>query len=456
MSVTKLLNISSRSLQVYQNALTVTSHNIANVNNEKYSRQRVSLTADAPDRIGNITIGSGVSLKDVSRVKNNLLDKQIIAYNKQNSYTSERSQILSTIESLYSEPGPAGMNNLLNDFFDSWDKLAVDPSSIPLRQNVINASNKFNTKLESIYDGYNRIRSDIKSDAKETVNNINNSLEQIYNLNQQIFNATAVGRKASDLLDERDSVINELSKLVNINVSYDEYEVANISIGNSFAVDRKYFNSYKIDERNIDGENRIFMQTADGLVDVPVYGGKMQASIEMFNNVLPTHQSQLDAMANSLMTEVNNLHNAGYTSHNPPLTNVDFFSSYGQGVLRINNQILEDPKFIVASAEAFAGENSVALNISKLKNQKDSGGLTIGDNYSKLISDIANDKLLHSQKSESFQMVINQMNIQKTEYSGVSVDEEMVNMLKYQRSFDASARLIKVADDLLQTIINLV
>lgn len=452
MGVNKLLNISSRSLQVYQNALTVTSHNIANVNNDKYSRQRVLFNTENADKLQNYTIGSGIKLDQINRVKNNLLDLQIMAYNKQKSYTEQRSETLTSIESLYSEPGPLGMSSLINGFFDSWDKLAVDPTSIPLRQEVVNSANKFTTKLESVYDGYNRIKSDISTDLNETTSSLNNYLEQIFNLNQQVYNETAVGRQPNDLLDERDYLVGELSKLVNININYDEYNVANISIGNSFAVDRKYFNSYQIVEK----DNKLILQTKDGIVDVPLYGGKMKALQDMYNTVIPDHQSQLDEIANSLMTEVNAQHSAGYTLHSTPLTNINFFSSYGNGVLRINENILNDPKYVAAASDSTPGNNQIAINISKIKGNKLIDGLTLSDGYSKLVSDIANDKLLNDQKTDSYQMVVDQMNIQKSEYSGVSVDEEMINILKFQRSFDASAKLIQVADELLQTIIGLV
>lgn len=453
MSINKLLNISSNSLSVYQKALTVTSHNIANVNNENYSRQRALIIPEATDNLNGLIIGSGVTIEDISRVKNSLLEKQIINYNKQFGYTDQQEETLGAIEGLYSEPKDQGISTLLNKFFDSWDKLANDPSSQPYRDEVVNSANQLSTKMENIYEGTRRIQQDVRQDAVQTVEQVNLHLQNIHSLNEQIYNQVALGSSPNDLLDERDKAILELSKLVNVNVTYGENQVASISIGNSFGADRKFHNEYEVVEDN----GKIIMRAKnDTSNQITVHEGKLAALIDLHNTEIPNQLQALDDFGNALVNQINSVHSTGYSSHDTPLTGENFFESYGQGVLKINENILNDTKYIAVSKDGTKGNNELARAMAELKTYKDASGNTFEENYSKMISDIANKKKHNEQKSKSFELVIQQMNVQKAEYSGVSIDEEMVDVLKFQRSFDASAKLISIADELLKTLINLV
>jgi len=453
MAINKLLNISANSLSVYQKALTVASHNIANVNNKNYSRQKALIIPDASDKLNGLIIGSGVTIEDITRIKNDLLEKQIISYNKQYGYTDQKNQTLGAIEGLYSEPKNLGISTLLNKFFDSWDKLAKDPTSSPYRDDVINSAKQLSTKMENIYAGTRRIQQDLKQDAIQTTEQINLHLKNIHNLNEQIYNQVALGSSPNDLLDERDKAILELSELVNVNVTYGENKVANISIGNSFAADRKFHNEYEVVEEG----GKIIMRTkGDASNQISVHEGKIAALIDSHNTEIPNQLQALDDLGNAIVNKVNEIHKKGYTLHDPPLTGENFFESYGQGVLKINDNILNDNKYIAVSGDKAKGNNKFALEMAKLKTFKDSDGNTFEEKYSKIISDIANKKKQNEQKAKSFKLVIDQMNVQKAKYSAVSVDEEMVDVIKFQRSFGASAKLISIADDLLKTLINLV
>ena len=453
MAINKLLNISSSSLSVYQKALTVTSHNIANVNNKNYSRQRALIQPEISDKINGLVIGSGVTIEDISRVKNTLLEKQIISYKKQFGYSNQYKESLSAIEGLYSEPKDLGISTLMNKFFDSWNKLSTDPSSLPKRDEVINSANQLSTKMANVYDGTVRIQKDIYQDAVETVSKVNGLLSNIRNLNEQIYNQVALGATPNDLLDERDKAILDLSEIVNVNVTYGENKVASVSLGSAFGADRGYNNEFKVVEEN---NKLVIRSTSEGNAKLTLNEGKLAALVDMHNKEIPAQLAKIDTFGKTIMDEINALHSTGYSIHKPPQTGENFFESYGQGVLKINNKILSDSKYIAVSANQTVGNNDIALKISKLKDKGVINGNTFEENYTQMVSDIANKNKLSEQKAKSFELVVRQMNVQKAEYSGVSIDEEMVDILKFQRSFDASARLIKMADELLKTIIQLV
>ncbi len=453
MSVNKLFDISRTSLAAYQKALTVTSNNIANANNPNYSRQRVVLATEIPDIRAKIAFGSGVRLDSIVRVKSEITETQIRTYNQSYSFADKQSTILGQIESLLSEPSELGLSNLMNNFFNTWDELAVNPTSVPLRNNVVQTAQQMATKLENIYSGMSRIKSDLKGEGSELVEQLNGLTEQIRVLNRQVYEANATGGSSiNDLLDKRDQLVNELSQLANINVSYDEFNVANISIGGVFAVDRIQSTQFKLTEES----GKIKVTTEDGAASLTLNGGALYGISKAYNQQIPDYQSDLDTVATAIYEQVNNLHQTGYSNTEPPSTNLKFFDSYSSGVLKLNSTLVDNVNLIAISEDGTSGNNSIALAIAKIQDGNLIDGVTISEKYSNFVSGLGNDKRVQEQNLESYELVLNQLEIQKSEYSGVSVDEEMINVLKFQRSYDASAKLIRVADEILQTLLQMV
>ncbi len=452
MSISKLLNIGQQGLAAYQQALAVTSHNIANANNTSYSRQRVSLTTQTPDTRMSGSLGSGVKMEDVTRVKDNLTDSQLRQYYSQNSMATKQSGYLSQVESMINEPSDSGLSSLINKFFNSFSELAVTPDSLPLRQNVTQAAQQMSGKLQSIYSGIQQIKPDLKAEADATVKTINESLKTIQTLNTQIFEARLTGNTPNDLMDTRDKAINDLSKLANINVTFDKDNTAIVSMGGIMAVDKASAMQFQSVEEN----GQLKIKTSDGSTSMALQGGELGSISQLYNTVLPGLTKKLDDTATKIMTQVNKLHAAGSTIDNPPQTGIAFFDSYKDGVLSVNKAIVDDPKKIAASSDGTSGNNTIASQIANLQDQKMSDGLTIGDTYAGFINDIATSIQSADQTTESTGMVIEQLEGQKSNYSGVSVDEEMINILKYQRSYDASAKVIKMANEIFATLLQTV
>ena len=448
MSISRLLNISSQGLAAYQQALAVTSHNIGNANNANFSRQRVVMTAQTSDGSQGNTLGSGVRMEDVTRVKSNMIDSQLRGYYSQNSLSAKQSSYLSQVESLISEPGDQGLSSMMNKFFNSWSELAVNPSSMPLRQNVVQSAQQMTNKIQSIYSGIQQMKPDLKAEADTSVAAINNSLTSIQNLNKQIYEAKITGNDASDLMDKRDETINGLSKLANISVSYNQENSANVSIGGIMAVDR--FSAMQF-QANIEN-GKLSINTSDGASSAALQGGELGAITDVYNNILPRLTNKLDETANRIMTQVNGMHSNGYNGQTPPVTGTNFFGKYENGALSINANILSDVRNIATSGDGTSGNNSIALQIAGLSTAKSSDGTTLNEFYAGFVNDLATTVQSADQTTSTSDMVMQQLENQKTSYSGVSVDEEMVNILKYQRGYDASAKLIKVANELFDTL----
>jgi len=437
----------------YQKALSVTSNNVANANNPDYSRQRTNFSSVAPDTRGKISIGAGVKIADIQRIRYGIIDKQIREYSENHSSAQKQSDILSSIENLFSEPTDQGLSNMINQFFNSWNNLSVDPTSIALRNSVINSTQQLTGKLQNIYEGMNSERDNLIKDAENLVGQINNYTKDLKEVNRQIYEASVVNNDANDLLDKRDKILKKLSEIVNTQVNIDKNGVANVSIGGVFAVDRLHQTNFQL---STDLGGKFSILTEDGNARVTIRKGELYGDYHIANTLIPDYKKQLDTFAYALKDNVNAEHKKGYSLADPTTNGEDFFTSYSDGVLKVNSDILKDPRKIAVSSDGTNGNNDIALSIAKLQDAKIMDGNTVQDGYQNLVTQVGAEKQFQDQNSNTFKLVLNNLEQQQSSVSGVSVDQEMTDILKYQRSYDASAKLITVADKMLQTILQMV
>ncbi len=452
MSISKLLNISQRSLFVYQKALEVTSNNIANASDPNFSRQRVDFSALQANTAETLAVGDGVEISDIKRLRDQFTENQIIAYTQSDSYNEKKAELLSNLESVLSEPSDLGLSNLLGEFFNSWEELSVNPENAQLRTNVVQSAENLSNKLKNIYDGFTTLRGDLEEQAVENVDLLNKYVSEIKTLNDEIFRLGVTDSNSNALLDRRDELILELSNIANINVSYDSDNMANITIGGVYAVDRYYSAQFKVVEDN----GNLSIQTVDGISKLKLTKGSLGAIVETANTTIPGYLSYLDTVGNSIVENVNSIHESGYTNTEPPLTGIKFFDSYDKGNLVINSNIKSDVNFIATSADGTNGNNDIALQIAELSNAKIINGQSLVTSYSNFVSGIGNTISMCKLNNESNSLVLQQLEQQKSSYSGVSLDEEMTNVLQFQKSYEAAAKLIKVADELFEILLNAV
>jgi len=452
MAISSVFSIAKSSLFAHQQALAITSANLANANNPAYSRQIALFGTTSPNHRASFTFGSGVAVQDVLRIRSNVTDIQIRTNNHSYYDAEKRATTLSQIESLFSEPSEYGLSSLMAQFFNSWDELALDPLSLALRSGVVQSAQMVSEKLGSVYDGISQSKRDLKTEAREVTDKINIIVKQLNTVNIQIYDASVVNSNANDLIDTRDSLLEELSQYANINVSIDENNVANVAIGGVFAVDGLHYKQFKIHQ---EGDN-LSLYTDDNEAKSTLTGGSLNGLLDLFNKEFLQQLESLDNLATTLMDNVNAIHSQGFTLTDPSLTGVDFFTKYEQGKLEINQDLIDDPLFLAISEDGTDANNSIALKLAELRDGNILNGKTISENYSEFVSDVANEIRLQQQNAESYSLVLNRLQQTKSEVSGVSTDEEMMNVMKYQRSYDAAAKLITVADELLETLLTLV
>jgi flagellar hook-associated protein 1 len=452
MSISRLFDIGRRSMATYQRAMDATAHNVANSSNPDYSRQRVVFGTERPEMVNGIVWGTGIKIEDIQRVRNSLTDSQIRINNQKLYENNFRSSVFSQVEVVITEPSEYGLSSLLTGFFNSWNELAVTPNSSALRNNVVRSAQNLSSKVNDIYSGLDILRADLLNQAKDKVQFLNSALDEIQQLNAQIFETSTIWLQANDLMDKRDQKLDELSKLVNVNISFDEKNSAIVTVGGIFAADQLNVTHFKLADIN----GRLELVTEDGNIRASNPGGELSAAMTAYSRDIPDFQSNINELITALMDSVNSIHTRGYSAGNPPLSGIKFFEGYSNGVLKINQDILLDNLNISVSADGTLGNGDIATQISELSNSKLINNQSLSTFYSVMVSSLGNEKLSADQLYESTNLVIQQLERQRTSYSGVSLDEEMTNIIKFQRSYDASAKMIKVADELLQTILTMV
>jgi flagellar hook-associated protein 1 FlgK len=455
MALTRLFEISSKSLSTYQRALSVSSNNIANASNPNFSRRRVGLSSSSPDQSKNVELGMGVEITDVRRVRNMILDKQIQKYSGSKEDMNYRTSVMGNIESLFSEPTDAGLSNLMKKFFNSWNDLSTDPGSLAFRNKVVNSARQMRDKIKSIYSGMDTIRTDLSTDASDAVKEINRIVKNLVQVNQQIYNASTTGKTVNTMMDRRDEYLKELGKYANINVHLNSDNTVTASMGGINIIDRTNSHELSVAVDSSNGANKLKILVS-GDSSLNLKSGKLNAILDLYNKKIPSYLTTIDTIANTIMYKVNEVHSSMYSIETTPQTGINFFTSYSNGDLKINGDIESDPRKIAVSSDGSNGNNDGALAIADLADQNLIEGDTIAGSYSDLVTNIANEKSTSKAQNDTFDLVLQQLDAQQSQESGVNVDEEMVNVLKYQRSYDASAKLIKIADEILKTLIGMV
>jgi flagellar hook-associated protein 1 FlgK len=437
-------------MAVFQKQMDVTSHNISNATTAGYSRQTVGLGTCSSDYSTDGYFGTGVQIEDITRARNELTDKQIRYYNQSYSANNEKSTLLSQVESLVSESSGTGLSSMISDFFNTWTKLSVTPTSTQLRNAVVQSAQSLTGKIQEIYDGTNEARTQSKNEAVQNVTAINSAVKNITDLNKQILAAQATGSSPNDLLDARDKAISDLSQIVNINTSVDDKGCVAVSIGGILASDNVISTEFKVKENN----GQLSLVTSKDEINATVNGGKLSAEMDVYSGSIPEYQSKLDDISQTLMNSVNFLHRSGTDLNGD--AGEDFFSSYSNGVLAVNQDITDNVNKLAISSDGTNGNGDISKKMGELADIALLNGKTLSDNYSDLVSKIGSDVKYTAENAASTKLVIDKLQDQQDSFSGVSVDEEMTNIIVFQRSYAASAKMIKAADEMLQTLLSMV
>lgn len=451
------LEMGRRALFTQQRALDVTGHNIANANTEGYTRQIADMSASLPytvpafnSPVTPLQVGTGVEITQIKRIREGFLDYQIRNENNTLGYWESRRDALKKIEVILREPSDNGLRMVMDKFWGSLQELSKNPESEGVRALVretgVTLSNTFNQLSRQLTD----LQNDSDTSIGIKVSEANTYASQINALNQQISVLQAAGQNPNDLRDKRDLLIEKLSRLMDIQYSEDAAGIVTVTVGGVNYVD----NTFVVN--NIVKAGPALNWTLGG--PVTVTKGELYALDEIRDVVTVNYLADLDNLASTFITEINTLHSAGFGLGAVPPTGNNFFAGAAAATIQVDAAILADLKNIAAATTAAGspGDGSNALAMAQLKQAltMNANTVTFDDFYRSLTSRLGVQSQEAIRMSDNQDFLLAQLKNNRTEVSGVSLDEEMTNMVRFQQSYNAAARLVTAMDEMIDVVVN--
>lgn len=460
------LGMAARSLQTQQAGIQVTGHNLANVNNPNYARQRLDIdaTLPVPSAIG--LLGTGAQAVAIQQIRNLLVDQRIQAETSVSGYWDAQQQALQYGQAALGqqvnrtlESGTAGAQQGiaegLAELFNSFQSLSTQPTSLAERQVLLMKAGTLASRFNQVADRLNALRSGLNDTIQADVSSANRLMSDIADLNDQIITAEInSGGVANDLRDLRQGKIEELAKLVNIDTAAQSNGGVNISIGGVLMVsDKNVLDSLEVYDA---GGGQLLVRAATAATPLTLTGGSVAGAIDVRDGAVAQLQSELDTLAGLLISEVNALHATGFSLTGS--TGENFFTGTDAASIAVNTTLTGNPSLIQASGAAGEpGNNTVALALAQLAGKTHAGlnNQTFSQSFAQTVASLGQSLSSANGALADQQMVQEMLNQQRSAISGVSIDEEMANLSVYQRAYQASARVMVVVDEMLQTLINI-
>ena len=454
-----LLDLCRGSLLAHLKAISITGHNIANVNTPGYSRQRVNLATNPGLTSAPGQMGAGVRASDIQRIYDQFLGSQINTGSYNLGKWEAQKSSLERVEIVFDETTGFGLNQAMGDFFNAWQDLVNNPAGHTERHVLVAKSEIMSETFNKISSDLNQLQHDLDGSIEGAVIEINTIAGQISDLNIKISDIEKSGQNANDLRDERDLYLKELSSMIDINSFEGNDGQVTVLVGSGNPLVQPPYALSLSTVTNASGHEDVVWVDRDGnTVDITngISGGKLKGWLETRDVAIEDYKTSLDDLASSFITEVNNLHTAGFDLNG--VAGVNFFTGSSASDISVNPVIAGDVNLIAASGTGAPGDNSNAIAIANLQNGllMSGGTATYDDFYNSLVSDVGIAVQSAQMNYDHQTAMASSLDNYRESISGVSLDEEMVNLIKFQHAYDAAAKLISAVDEMMNTVMNMV
>lgn len=447
-------------LRAAQIAMDVESHNVANANTEGYTRQEVLLKAVPPAQgkfSGGVPlqqIGLGVDVSQIRRIRDLLLDTQYRDVNGPNQEYAARSAALSQMEQTLNEPSEQGLQALITKFFNGFRDLASQPESVAARSAAVEQG-------ATLAAGFNRTatllteqRNDLDASLDVKVGEINADAVQIAKLNADIRRATIAGQTSNDLHDSRDLLLDKLSGLIGVTVQAGPDDSVNVFIGTRALVNNVTVDNLATQPNPLNNNLRTIVFSSDNATVTPPTG-EVKGIIDARDVHVGGLLTALNGLATTLISSVNTAHQTGFGLNG--VTGLNYFTGADAATIGVNAALRASPQSVAtADVAGQPGNANAARAIAGVQGQLLYNGntATIDDAYRGIVAGVG----VQSQQAQGLALnedtLTRHLDAARKQVSGVSLDEEMTNMLNSQHAFQAAARVITTADSMLDTLIN--
>ncbi|WP_432830349.1 flagellar hook-associated protein FlgK [Dactylosporangium sp. CA-092794] len=464
MSTFSGLNTALSALYAQRRALDLTGQNIANANTEGYSRQRVELSpveaVTDPGRWSTSNgVGDGVRITDVTRLHNEFNTNRTRAERGLNEYLQAQSGVYANVEQTLGEPSDTGLQSQLADYWSAWSDVANRPGDISARTALLTrartVASTMNTTRQNLDNLFGATREQLDSDLAV----VNQTSAGIADLNTRIALARTANMPTNELSDRRDQLVLRLSELTGATGRLNENGMVDVSLGGNLLVQGDTVRTLQsAGSTTVDGVGVAPVQVRFGDNGTPaaIATGTIASHLEALSRTIPNAVAGLDGVAQTLIQTVNAQHAKGFdiTTAPPAATPApqpggDFFSGTSAKDIAV---AITDPTKVAASSTPttpFQGDNANLMAAIA----KDPAGADT--QYRDFVVDIGIQAQTINRRASAQQVIADDVTAAEQAESGVSLDEEMTNMLMFQRAYEAAAKVISTVDTTLDTLINM-
>lgn len=456
------LSSTMSALTAASRSIETAGKNLANLNNTNYARQRVVYGSRGEVQTALGTESLGIEAVGIQQLRDSLLDQQVVREDstlssyeaEQSAYQKAQAALGQSIDEASASGATGGISETLSNFFNAFQSFAASPNDVGERQTLVQYAGVLTDTLNEADQRLAQVQTDLTTQVQSDVTDVNTLLGQIADLNSQIgrFEINAPG-SAVDLRDERQAKINELGKKMSIETKADPAGSGQVQV---YATDTGGNLVQLVNLAAVTGPVTLTGSTLTAgspATALSLSGGSINGALKARDGAVQTLRTSLDALTNQMVTSVN-------AAYNPSGTSGNFFTAGGVTAATISVDSSVTASTLKASNGGATADNTIALAVANLASKTFStvGGDAIDGTFSQYYSNMVTG--LGQTLSTTNDHVTNQTTIdtlvrnQRDSVSGVSMDEEMTDLIKFQRAFQASSRVVTIIDDLLDTVVN--
>ncbi|MCS6830696.1 MAG: flagellar hook-associated protein FlgK [bacterium] len=436
------IELASRALQSMQMAMNTTGHNLANVNTPGYSRQRVNLTTTEPQVLQGartLFMGTGVRVDSIQRIRDIFLDGRVAATSSEYQRLNTLYQRLTQVEDVFSEPTDAGLSRQIVAFFNAFQELSTNPENVGTRASVYQRAEGLTRTFRQLAGRLDEIFMEMEQRVQATISEMNFIAESIADLNAKIRYNKALGTVPGDLLDQRANLIEKISEYAAVRATEMPDGTVRVSLGEFVLVEAERANALP---NGIDYVQKLLTDGAEQRAHIS--GGSLRGLMDAMEYIR-NYRDRLDTLASHLVEAVNAIHQTGYGLDGS--TNNRLLEGTNALTIRVSGDVA-DINRIAAGVTNAPGDGNKALEIARLRQTPLTtlDNKTIPDYYTALVAELGEHTRSASIGQENQKIILQNLQAEREAVSGVNMDEELSNLLRYQRSYQAAAQLVSVMD----------
>ncbi len=447
------LTIATQSLLAQEAALQVTNNNIANANTPGYTRETVVLTESATITQAGVQLGDGATLQGFSSIRDQLLELRIQQQTSDQSSADAQSASLQQVQALFPSSGES-LDSSLTSFFSSLSALSATPTSAAARQSALSSAQNLASQFNAVSSGLTSQQASLNAQVSSDVASINSLSSQIAKLNVQLAQLSGQGQNTGPVQDQLNALELNLSKLANVSVVHAPTGDT-VTIGNGTALvlgDQSYALSAK------PGGSAGLAQVEDSSganLSSSITGGDLGGTLEVRDTNTPSLLNQADTLANQFANAINTAQASGYNQSGAaggPIFSVPGTIAGSAAAIKV---VLTDPAGIAASSDGSAGSNGNVANLVGVQTAPLGSGASPADTSASLTFQVGSLASNASANSAAIGVSLAQLSQQRSSVSGVSIDEESANLVRFQQSYEAAAKVISTIQTLFNVALNM-